>query len=504
MSIAQGTARHRVPASPSEASPDPRRWAALLVLLAGTLLSPLDFFIVNVALPSIRDDLGASSSSIQMVVSAYSAAYAVLLITGGRLGDIYGRRLAFVVGLVGFGVASALCGLAWSPAMLVASRVLQGVFAALLMPQSLASIRTLFPERERPRAMGFYAMTFGIGSIAGQLLGGLLIAANPFGLGWRSVFLVNLPIVMVVAPLAHMLLKESREGEAPRLDTGGVLLLGAALTALIVPLIEGREQGWPLWSLVSLAACVPLFLLFWRHEHRVVARGGAPLVVPSLLDDRGLRRGLAAALFFNTLSAFFLAFAIYEQSGNHLSPLAAGIAILPLAIGFVISPTALPWLLVRLGHRTPTLAAILLALGAFGTSAAALSGQGWAMPPALFVVGFAQGLALPTMIRTVLERVDRRWAGLSAGLVNTMMQISGSLSVALAGGLFYTVLGTSTASSAITLAFASASGAVGVSVLVSAWLIDGVRPAAGKASAVPGDGACETARAPAIDFVAGH
>ncbi|CAM5764058.1 MFS transporter [Labrys miyagiensis] len=467
-------------ATPTVASlPDPRRWAALFVLLAGTLLSPLDFFIVNVALPSIQDDLGASSSSVQMVLSAYASAYAVLLITGGRLGDIFGRRLVFIAGLVGFGIASLLCGLAWSPDMLVASRLLQGVFAAILMPQSLASIRTLFPERERPRAMGFYATTFGLGSVLGQLLGGLLIAANPFGLGWRSVFLVNLPVVLIVAPLAFVLIRENREGKAPRLDLGGVALLGSALTCLIVPLIEGRERGWPLWSLAMLAAAIPFFLAFWRFENRVVARGGSPLLVPSLLEDQGLRRGLAAALFFNAPAAFFLVFAILQQAGYHKTPLEAGLAILPHAAGFILSSLALPALLGQFGRHTPALAMVMVSLGCLGLSAGALAGAYWPMVASLFAIGLGQGLGMPTLIRSVLERVDHKWAGLSAGLVNTMLQISGSLSFALIGGLFYSLLGPFTDTASITQAFAGAMAAVAACLIASAWLIEGVRPPAG-------------------------
>ena len=478
----------------AETLPDPRRWAALFVMLAGSLMSPLDFFIINVALPSIRDSLGASSSSVQMVLSAYAASYAVLLVTGGRLGDIYGRRRVFLVGLIGFALASGLCGLAWSPEMLVASRGLQGVFAAVLMPQSLASIRALFPEHERPRAMGFYATTFGLGSVVGQLLGGVLIAANPFDLGWRSIFLINLPVAAVVAPLAFVLLKENREGKAPKLDIGGVALLGATLTALIVPLIEGREQGWPLWSFVTMAAAIPLFLAFWRYEHRVVARGGDPLLVPSLLHEPGLRRGLAAVLFFNAISIFFLIFTIYEQAGNHQSPLAAGFSFLPLAIGFMISPTAMPALLRRFGHHTPSLALCLLAAASLAIAAAAFTGTHWAIAPAMFTFGLAQGVSLPSLIRTVLERVDGKWAGVSAGLVNTVMQISGALSVALIGGIFYTVQAGQNDTASITLAFAIATSTIGLALFISAWLIEGVRPMVRSGQAIPS----------ATEFVAGH
>jgi MFS family permease len=328
----------------------------------------------------------------------------------------------------------------------------------------------------------------------GQLLGGVLIAANPFDLGWRSIFLINLPVAAIVAPLAFVLLKENREGKAPKLDIGGVALLGATLTALIVPLIEGREQGWPLWSFVTMAAAIPLFLAFWRYEHRVVARGGDPLLVPSLLHEPGLRRGLAAVLFFNAISIFFLIFTIYEQAGNHQSPLAAGFSFLPLAIGFMISPTAMPALLRRFGHHTPSLALCLLAAASLAIAAAAFTGTHWAIAPAMFTFGLAQGVSLPSLIRTVLERVDGKWAGVSAGLVNTVMQISGALSVALIGGIFYTVQAGQNDTASITLAFAIATSTIGLALFISAWLIEGVRPMVRSGQAIPS----------ATEFVAGH
>lgn len=197
---------------------DPRRWLALLVMLAGTMLSPIDFFIVNIALPSIQADLHATAAAIKLVISGYAGAYAVFLITGGRLGDLYGRRRTFIGGLIGFVVFSALCGAAPTAPVLVLARIVQGVFAAVLMPQSLASIRALFPEHERPRAMALYGAAFGVGSIAGQLLGGIPIAANPLGLGWRSIFLINLPIIAVILPLAWKLLRETQAVSAARLD----------------------------------------------------------------------------------------------------------------------------------------------------------------------------------------------------------------------------------------------------------------------------------------------
>lgn len=449
---------------------DPRRWSALAVLLAGTFLSPLDFFIVNVALPSIRTDLHADPAAVQMVLSGYSAAYAVCLVTGGRLGDIFGRRRVFMLGMIGFGLSSCLCGVAWSADVLVLGRVLQGASAAVLMPQSLASIRMLFPEHERARAMGWYAATFGLASVIGQVLGGLLIALDPFGLGWRSVFLVNLPVVMVVLGFAHVQLREQRAGRRTTLDVGGVLLLGCALTALIVPLVEGREQGWPRWTRLLLCSSLPLLLLFWRYERRVAARGREPLFVPAMFGVPGLRRGLAAAMCFNAIAAFFFVFAVYEQAGQGHTPFQAGLATLPLAIGFLISPLASPWVVRRLGSRTPMLGLAMIGAGMFATAWAAHADQRTWLVATLFLIGLGQGLGLPTLVRACIERVDGRWAGLAAGLVNSTLQISAALAVALVGGLFYASLGQRSDPASITHAFVLAACAIGVSLWAGAAL----------------------------------
>lgn len=292
---------------------DLQSWTALFVMLAGTLLSPIDFFIVNIGMPSIQRDLHATPAAMQLVLSGYACVYAVLLITGGRLGDIYGRRRVFLIGLCGFAVASVACGCAASAAVLVTGRIVQGSFAAMLMPQSLAWIRASFPEADRPRALGYYAATFGVGSILGQLFGGVLISANPLGLGWRSIFLVNVPIIVVIFPVALRLIRETRDERPQRLDIVGAIILALALSSLILPIVEGRERGWPAWTVVALLFSGPLFLLFGLHERRVAATGGDPLFAPEILQTPGLGRCLASTLLFYSCAAFFLLFSIYRR-----------------------------------------------------------------------------------------------------------------------------------------------------------------------------------------------
>src|SRR5271168_3086286 len=242
---------------------DPHRWAALAILLTGAFLAPLDFFIVNVAVPSITTGLGARAADVQLVISGYAVVYAVFLITGGRLGDIFGRKSTFLAGLAGFALASAFCGLAWSPLTLVLARLLQAFAAAAMAPQALASVHALFPAHERGRALSIYGVVIGFSSIAGQLLGGALVAADLGGFGWRLIFLINLPVAIGAFVAAIPLLRDTRGATRPRLDFGGVALSAAALTALVLPLIEGREFGWPWWT-IALLISAPLLAEAFR------------------------------------------------------------------------------------------------------------------------------------------------------------------------------------------------------------------------------------------------
>lgn len=357
------------------APPEPRRWLMFAILLVGAFLPPLDFFIVNVALPSIQQSLGTASSAEQLIISSYAALYAVTLITGGRLGDIYGRMRMFFLGLVGFAVASLICGVAESPWVLIAGRSLQGVTAAVMAPQALASAQAIFPESEKPLALSLYGAVFGLASVAGQALGGILISLDLMGLGWREIFLVNLPIALLVILIAIPVVRETRAQQTSKLDLGGTVLSMATLGALIVPLIEGREAGWPLWACLSLAAVPLLGWLFWRYEARLHQAQGSPVL------------------------GFVL--------------LAWLVAHTPMAV----TPPALP------------LAVIL------------------------FLIGFGQGLALPTLMRMITGRVAPAYSGMIAGIASSTLQISTSLSVAIIGGIFYTLLGTDTDAAALTHAF---------------------------------------------------
>ncbi|WP_342655708.1 MFS transporter [Pseudomonas sp. F3-2] len=438
---------------------DPKRWFMFVILLVGAFLPPLDFFIVNVALPSIQGDLGTGSSAQQLVISSYATLYAVTLITGGRLGDLYGRGRMFFLGLVGFAAASLLCGLATSPWMLIAGRALQGITAAVMAPQALASVQAIFPESEKPLALSIYGAVFGLASVIGQALGGILISLNVMGMGWRAIFLVNLPIALLVVVFGIPVFKETRAAHASKLDLCGTALSMLTLGALIVPLIEGREAGWPLWAWLSLAAAPVLAWVFWQYERRLHRAGGTPLLNPAALKAPGLGRALMVALCFYAIGVFFLLFSIYLQGALHATALHAGLVFLPFGAGFLLGPLSTGQFKRLFGVYVNPVGMALEVIGFLALAWLVTATPTDAAPSAsllaviLFVIGFGQGLALPTLMRMVTGRVAPAYSGMIAGITSASLQISTSLSVAVIGGVFYSVLGTHSDAPAITHAF---------------------------------------------------
>jgi EmrB/QacA subfamily drug resistance transporter len=426
---------------------DPRRWWMLPVILVGSFLSFLDFFIVNIALPAMRDDLDARASQLQFVVAGYGIGFAVSLITGGRLGDIFGRKRVFRFGIGGFTLASALCGLAVNPTMLIASRVLQAVMAATLTPQVLAIIRVEFAPDERPLATGLYGTSMGFASIVAQLLGGMLVSMDLFGLSWRPIFLINVPIGLAAICLAAGMLRESRSAERPTLDLPGVALISIALFLLIYPLVEGREAGWPAWSFAMLAATLPTLFGFVCYERSVIRRGRTPLVALHLFLVPTIAFGLIiSVVFFSGLAVFFVVLTVFFQMGLGYSAFSAGMMFLPFAIGFCCTSSLSGPITARIGGRIIVLGTGLMALGLLGVVALALVGALLDPRPliVLFLIyGLGQGLAQPALINTVVGSagVSGADAGAAAGLFLTMAQSSIALGVAAIGDVFFARLG---------------------------------------------------------------
>ncbi|WP_323636564.1 MFS transporter [Pectobacterium polaris] len=419
-------------------------WLGLSVLLMAGFVTIFDLFVVNVAIPSMQADLGASFAQIGFIVAGYELAFGVLLITGGRLGDVFGRRRLFVVGMAGFTLASALCGLAPSAGFLIGARILQGLAAALLFPQVYASIRVNFDGDDSRRAFGLLGMTLGLAAIAGQVLGGWLVHANLFGLGWRSIFLINVPIGLLAIAAARFI-PESRTPQRPSLDWTGVALVSVGLTLLLVPLIEGPGQGWPAWSLWMLATATLLLAIFYRQQERRQRAGHLPLVDMRLLAQRRFLLGvLLVLLVYSTSSSFFLCFALLVQTGLGLDPFLAGSIFAPCSVGFVLASLAAPRLVARWGTAAIVAGALVYAVSIglliMQVQIAGADLVAVRLIPVLVVVGAGQGFIMTPLLNLVLGFVDEAQAGMASGVISTVQQVGAALGVAVVGILFGTAL----------------------------------------------------------------
>jgi EmrB/QacA subfamily drug resistance transporter len=431
------TATRTLPSSVQ--SPPGRSWSALAVLMTGTFMFVLDFFIVNVALPSIQQSLRAGEGAIEWIVAGYAISTAVLLVTGGRLGDQFGRRRMFAVGMAVFVVTSAACALAPDPAVLVAARVLQGVGAALMAPNILSILGVVYSGPARVRAISVYGMVMGLAAVSGQLIGGVLIHADVGGLGWRTIFWINVPLGVAALVASPRLVPESKASQGSRFDLAGVALITACLVAVVLPLVDGRQEGWPAWSWIALGASVPLAIAFAAHQRRKASRGGVPLLDPRVFASWPLRAGLITqTAFWCQQAASYLVIGLYLQQGRGLSPLAAGAVFAVLAAGYLMTSFPAPALTVRFGRRVIAAGAVL---GAAGDGALYLAtGHGGTVAwlfPGLVLLGAGQGLCITPLTTTVLSHADPASAGSVAGALSTAQQVGNSIGVALTGVLFF-------------------------------------------------------------------
>lgn len=421
------------------------KWAPLAVVLSGTFVYILDFFIVNVALPDIQRSLHAGPAAVEWVVAGYGLTSASFLVCGGRLGDHFGRRRLFMVGIAVFTVTSALCAAAPGPAFLVAARLAQGIGAAVMAPNILSILGTAYTGPDRVRAISVYGMVMGIAAVGGQLLGGVLIAANVAGIGWRAIFWVNVPIGVAALLAAGRLVPESRTPRTGRIDFPGAALLTAALTAIVLPLLEGREEGWPAWSWACLGAGLALLAAFAVHLRRTSGRGGQPLLDPRIFTVKAFRSGLTVqVLFWCQQAASYLLLALFLQQGRGLSPVESGGVFSVLAAGYLITSLPAPKLTVRLGRRvlavgsvTAAVADVLLAIAAarWGTGGPLI-----ALFPGLLLLGAGQGLCITPLTTTVLSHADERTAGSVSGALSTAQQVGNAIGVATSGVVFFGLL----------------------------------------------------------------
>jgi len=415
--------------------------AGLLTILLGAGLSVLDFFIVNIALPTIDETLNASPAMLELVVAAYGIAYGVLLVLGGRLGDTFGRRRLFLTGLALFTLTSLICGLAPTAGLLVAARAAQGAAAALMVPQVLSTIQATLTGEKRSRAVGWYGAMAGLSMIAGQLLGGILVEADLAGLNWRPIFLVNVPIGLIGLVVARRTVPETRAANPLRIDRLGTVLLGATLLALLVPLMEGRALDWPLWSWLLLAAAPVLAAAFIAVQRGAERTGHVPLIPPSVVSLPSMRRGLlVGGPFFIGFGAFMFVYAVTLQSGLRLGPLSAAVAITPMAVAFLAASLVSSRLVARFGQRVVTTGAAIQLVGVgtivLATLAAWPNLQILQLTPGMVIAGFGQGLAMTTVFRVILSRVPPERAGVGSGVLITTQQVSLAGGVAILGSLY--------------------------------------------------------------------
>lgn len=415
-------------------------WLALVIVLTAPLLSVIDIFIINVAIPSIKGGIHASNAQVQLVIAGYLLGYASFLITGGRSGDHYGRKRVFSWGMIGFTLFSCLCGLSQTPTELNSMRFLQGVSAAFMVPQAIAFIQVLFTDaKERSKAIGWFGITLGLASIIGQVLGGYFAGGHFPVAGWRLIFLINLPIGITALLAAYRYLPETEKHKGAKMDMSGVFVLTAGLFCLIYPLIQGREAGWPWWSFALLIASAIIFIYFFKDQRRKKTIGKTPLIDEGLFGFRDFNIGLWAVLFhFMMHTCYLFLSAVFLQTGLGLPPLVAGLYFVAPGFLFTISS-------VIAGRLVPRYGTVILQAGVaiivitfalqmvfFKTGSGVL---------ALFVLqatyGLGNGLVLPSLLNVTLRSLPPAFAGAAAGVYSTVQQTASALGICLIGGLYF-------------------------------------------------------------------
>jgi EmrB/QacA subfamily drug resistance transporter len=420
------------------------KWLALAIVLTAPLLSVIDVFIINVAIPSIKKGVHATDAEIQLVIAGYLLGYASFLITGSRAGDHFGRKRTFFWGMLAFTVISCLCGLSLNPLQLNVTRFLQGVSAAFMVPQSIAFIQVLFPDpKERAKAIGFFGLTLGLASIIGQVMGGYLSELHGIVAGWRLIFFINLPIGLVALWTTHRYLQETPKNKGHVFDYSGVVILTAALFALIYPLIQGREKGWPWWSIGLLVLSVIIFIAFWFDQRKKMERGAHPLIDLNLFHIRDFNIGLLAVLFHLMMhTSYLLISAVYFQNGLGLTPAMSGLYFVSPGLLFTVASLIASRQVVHHGKKIPLIGvalimvSFLLQFRFFHPETGA-----WTIVFLMAIYGFGNGFAMASLLTITLRKVPREFAGAAAGVYSTFQQTASALGVSIIGGLFYFAAG---------------------------------------------------------------
>lgn len=423
-----------------------QRTIALVIVAFAFIMDLLDNTIVNIAIPSIQANLGASYATIQWLIAGYALTFATLLITGGRMGDVFGYKKIFMAGVAGFTLASLFCGVAWDSHVLIAARLLQGCFAALMVPQVMSLMQVMYKPEERGSIMGIFGAMAGIAATLGPVVGGILIHFNIAGLEWRPIFLINIPVGLFAFFTGLKYLPDGKSPHPLKLDIVGTVLVSSALLLLVYPLIQGRELGWPTWSFVMMAAALPVLALFAWWQKLKDAKDGSPLIVPLLMRTKTFVIGLIINLTFESaMLGFFLPFTLLLQVGLGYSVIKAALTGIPTAIGISVAMAVFSQKIIpKLGRYTMVLGVFMMGAG-LALLYAMLNHYGsgmspWAFIPGLLVVGAGMALIMSPMFSVALADIDAAHAGSASGVLNAVQQLGGAIGTALLGLVFFTHL----------------------------------------------------------------
>lgn len=423
-----------------------QRTIALVIVAFAFVMDLLDTTIVNIAIPSIQTELGASFAAIQWITAGYALAFATLLITGGRLGDVIGYKKLFIGGVAGFTLTSLLCGIAPNIETLIVARLLQGVAAAMMVPQVMSLMQVMYKPKERAAVMGLFGALGGLSASLGPIIGGFLIHANIAGLDWRPIFLINIPVGLFALFAGMKYLPGGKSSHPLKLDVIGTGLIIVALGLLVFPLIQGRELGWPLWIFVLMAASIPFFVVFWTWQLKKFKVDKSPLVIPALFKTYSYTVGLISNVVFQlVMIGFFFTFTLTLQIGLGFEVIKAALTGLPIAIGIGVSIAVIaPKLTAKIGRYTMTLGSVVMAIGIIITTLVLQQGGAdtnpWALAPGLLLLGIGMGMVMGMVFSITLKDVDREHAGSASGTLSAGQQIGGAIGVALVGVIFFGAL----------------------------------------------------------------
>ncbi|HKC68394.1 MAG TPA: MFS transporter [Bacteroidia bacterium] len=421
-------------------NPSKNKWLELLIVLSAPLLSVIDTFIINVAIPAIKQGVHATDAEMQLVISGYLLGYAAFLITGGRAGDQFGRKKVFFWGMLAFTIASCLCGLSMTALQLNITRFVQGLSASFMVPQTIAFIQILFTDKkERAKAIGLFGITLGVAAVIGQVLGGYLSDTHWAIEGWRLIFFINLPIGIMTLWATYKYVNETKTNHKSKFDYSGTFILTLALFCLIYPLIEGREKGWPLWSIVLLFTSIGIFTYFIYNQKQKLLNNKNPLIDVRLFKIKDFNIGLLAALFhFMLHTSYLLLSAVYLQNGLGISAMNCGLYFILPGILFILSSLIASKLIVRFGKRVLQVGVLLLSITFLLQIQFLKPGLStWMIISLMSLWGLGNGLVLPSLLNIALKSVPVEYAGAAAGIYSTFQQTASALGVCIIGGIFF-------------------------------------------------------------------